>query len=156
MIHPKVNASLIERFTGPTWGPSGTDRTQVGPMLVPWTLLSGILSIGIVLFNQRRQQRKPYQTINLEYRALKTTGVFYYITVSDATISAINPMVTLWQGNFPQYWSRVLAWTSIEQTVDMSVIWNVTVNDSAFDQLELFLHRTILLWWCKLLLEERF
>ena len=27
---------------GPTWGPSGADRTQVGPMLVPWTLLSGL------------------------------------------------------------------------------------------------------------------
>ena len=26
---------------GPTWGPSGADRTQVGPMFVPWTLLSG-------------------------------------------------------------------------------------------------------------------
>ena len=26
---------------GPTWGPRGTDRTQVGPMLAPWTLLSG-------------------------------------------------------------------------------------------------------------------
>ena len=27
---------------GPTWGPSGADRTQVGPMLAPWTLLSGM------------------------------------------------------------------------------------------------------------------
>ena len=26
---------------GPTWGPSGADRTQVSPMLAPWTLLSG-------------------------------------------------------------------------------------------------------------------
>ena len=32
--------SLIARFMGPTWGPSGADRTQVGPMLAPWTLLS--------------------------------------------------------------------------------------------------------------------
>ena len=30
---------LIARFMGPTWGPSGADKTQVGPMLVPWTLL---------------------------------------------------------------------------------------------------------------------
>ena len=35
----KVN--LIARFMGPTWGPSGADRTQVGLMLAPWTLLSG-------------------------------------------------------------------------------------------------------------------
>ena len=32
--------ALIARFMGPTWGPSGADRTQVGPMLAPWTLLS--------------------------------------------------------------------------------------------------------------------
>ena len=31
----------VARFMGPTWGPSGADRTQVGPMLAPWTLLSG-------------------------------------------------------------------------------------------------------------------
>ena len=33
---------LSARFMGPTWGPSGADRTQVGPMLASWTLLSGI------------------------------------------------------------------------------------------------------------------
>ena len=34
---------LIARFMGPTWGPSGADRTQVGPMLASWTSLSGTL-----------------------------------------------------------------------------------------------------------------
>ena len=33
--------TLIARFMGPTWGPSGAERTQVGPMLAPWILLSG-------------------------------------------------------------------------------------------------------------------
>ena len=37
--------TLIARFMGPTWGPSGADRTQVGPMLVPWILLSCYLGI---------------------------------------------------------------------------------------------------------------
>ena len=27
---------------GPTWGPHGSCRPQMGPMLAPWTLLSGI------------------------------------------------------------------------------------------------------------------
>ena len=40
-LYPQ-NASLIARFMGPTWGPSGADRTQVGPMLAPWTSLSGL------------------------------------------------------------------------------------------------------------------
>ena len=34
--------SLIAMFMGPTCGPSGADRTQVGPMTAPWTLLSGL------------------------------------------------------------------------------------------------------------------
>ena len=34
---------LIVRFMGPTWGPSGADRTQVCPRWVPRTLLSGTL-----------------------------------------------------------------------------------------------------------------
>ena len=34
--------TLIARFLGPTLGPPGADRTQVGPMLAPWTLLSWI------------------------------------------------------------------------------------------------------------------
>ena len=31
----------IARFVGQTWGPSGSCRPQMGPMLAPWTLLSG-------------------------------------------------------------------------------------------------------------------
>ena len=34
--------SLIAKFMGPTWGPPGPCRPQVGLMLAPWTLLSGI------------------------------------------------------------------------------------------------------------------
>ena len=36
MIHTQ-----IAKFMGPTWGPSGSSRPQMGPMLAPWTLLSG-------------------------------------------------------------------------------------------------------------------
>ena len=38
-----ISMTLIARFMGPTWVPSGADRTHVGPMLAPWTLLSGEL-----------------------------------------------------------------------------------------------------------------
>ena len=31
----------IKSFMGPTWGPPGSCRPQMGPMLAPWTLLSG-------------------------------------------------------------------------------------------------------------------
>ena len=49
---------LMAMFMGPTWDPSGADRTQVGPMLAPWTLLSGTIcewNINIVhLHNEKR------------------------------------------------------------------------------------------------------
>ena len=32
------NISKIAKFMGPTWGPPGSCRPQVDPMLVPWTL----------------------------------------------------------------------------------------------------------------------
>ena len=38
---------LIARFMGPTWGPFRANRTQVGPMLAPWTLSSGFILTGI-------------------------------------------------------------------------------------------------------------
>ena len=32
---PSPSMGLIAKFMGPTWGPSGADRTQVGPTLAP-------------------------------------------------------------------------------------------------------------------------
>ena len=43
LMNTMVYTSLITRLMGPTWVPSGADRTQVGPMLAPWTLLSGLV-----------------------------------------------------------------------------------------------------------------
>ena len=43
-IRVSMGASIstqIARFMGPTWDPYGADRTQVGPILAPWTLLFG-------------------------------------------------------------------------------------------------------------------
>ena len=35
--------SQIAKFMGPTCGPPGSCRPQMGPMLAPWTLLSGLI-----------------------------------------------------------------------------------------------------------------
>ena len=44
-IHMEMDRSTdrpqIANFMGPTWGPPGSCRPQMGPMLAPWTLLSG-------------------------------------------------------------------------------------------------------------------
>ena len=39
-------SAQIARVMGPTWGPPGADRSQVGLMYAPWTLLSGSIYLG--------------------------------------------------------------------------------------------------------------
>ena len=53
--HIKDLIKICACRTSTTWGPSGADRTRVGPMLVPWTLLSGCKypSIQTVTSNQQ-------------------------------------------------------------------------------------------------------
>ena len=46
--------SLIAKFMGLTWDPPGADRTQVGPMVAPWILLSGIYDYFVRSINQKR------------------------------------------------------------------------------------------------------
>ena len=50
LIPPSIIDALgdmpqIAKFMRPTWGPSGLYRPQMGPMLAPWTLLSGAVSL---------------------------------------------------------------------------------------------------------------
>ena len=40
--YKQYKVSQIAKFMGPTWGPPGSCRPQKGPMLAPWTLLSGV------------------------------------------------------------------------------------------------------------------
>ena len=53
--------TLIARFMGPKWGPSGADRTQVSSTLAQWTLLSGELIEPILSGNF---QQLIYQLIS--------------------------------------------------------------------------------------------
>ena len=41
LVFSLVFWAQIAKFMGPTWGPPGSCRPQMGPMLAPWTLLSG-------------------------------------------------------------------------------------------------------------------
>ena len=50
--------SQIAKFMGPTWGPPGSCRPQMGPMLAPLTLLSGVSGdIGIHLMDSLLRPR---------------------------------------------------------------------------------------------------
>ena len=64
MIHPD------SKVHGPTWGPSGSCRPQMGPILAPWTLLSGQHCIcdypGITLSWDRTYKYTPYLALKGE------------------------------------------------------------------------------------------
>ena len=61
-IHCTNNTSHIARFMGPTWGPPGPCRPQMGPTLAPWALLSGLLNIGM-LFHYNCQISLKMETL---------------------------------------------------------------------------------------------
>ena len=44
--------SQITKFMGPTWGPPGSCRPQMGPMLALWTLLTGIVCFHQLMGNR--------------------------------------------------------------------------------------------------------
>ena len=67
----------------PTWGPSGADRTQVGRMLAPWTLLSGLL---MWLFCLHRQIYVVEQ--NPMYNQFLPQDVAFSIHISDNRFTA--------------------------------------------------------------------
>ena len=56
LIH--IEPSLIAKIMGPTWGPPGADRTQVGSMLAPWTLLFGMFCSFTYLSDVRMEAEK--------------------------------------------------------------------------------------------------
>ena len=69
--------SLIARFMGPTWVLSGADRTQVGPMLTPWTVLSGKLYTTRIILPS---------TGTLQYgmaRVLKEKQYYAYVVITN-------------------------------------------------------------------------
>ena len=77
-----MTPSLIARFVGPIWGPSGADRTQVGPMLAPWILLSGISYQGM----DRHTSHVDYSCL-CGYRWFLSkkpynSGIWWFIVVS--------------------------------------------------------------------------
>ena len=98
LSHP--NVPLIARFMGPTWGPSGADRTQMGPMLAPWTLLSGTVVPCHLIMNKLdhiRKQEGIYRRINNLLQRLfmhppiegKSSGNLMYYWVNSSHSGAI-------------------------------------------------------------------
>ena len=75
--HKQITAQ-ITKFMLPKWGPPGSCRSQMGPMLVPWTLLSGSIHSDILI------PRRPnaYGLPNRYRSPVGTAGLVRFIKAS--------------------------------------------------------------------------
>ena len=92
ILHPTTQ---IAKFMGPTWGPPGFCRPQMGPMLAPRTLLSG----NICFYEQCLQI--PTATV---YPKKYAHGFCFAVlccgyTLTDFPISIRLTSLALWQSN---------------------------------------------------------
>ena len=114
LIH--VQTSLIARFMGPTWGPSGADRTQVGPMLAPWTLLSGIAKTMLVMhWGWVTHICVSKLTIIVSDNGL-LPGRRQAIIWTNAGILSIGPLGT----NFSEIWTQIQNFLLMKKHLKMS------------------------------------
>ena len=92
----QFGVSQVARFVGPTWGPPGSCRPQMGPMLTPWTLLSGILlskwNVGYL-----QEQGWPRDPCWVQLSCLKLQLLYWHQSLS--CFECIQKMYSL-QGNF--------------------------------------------------------
>ena len=89
-----------------SWGPSGADRTQVGPMLAPWTLLSGTIIKYTLLVVY------IYFLIHIEFRGVfwdTSTGI-QYIPRNMHTVFALLCFVVVLHWLILPYPSGLLHW----------------------------------------------
>ena len=100
---------------GPTWGQSGADSTQVGPMLAPWTLLSGqfVSAITDHLFklgspNLDQQCKGPW------LRPILYCGVIAY---SKLEVRKLTPFWVLSCRHSPPVYDRISKFAPTNKTI---------------------------------------
>ena len=115
---PSCILALIARLMRSTWGPRGADMTQVGPILAPWTLLSGcislccphwfrfLLSIDFMHHNQGVPERILARAVNINivYASLQHGGI---ITSRCFSLRCNYPFLPYQSYEVNYYWTLV-------------------------------------------------
>ena len=142
--------SQIARFMGPTWGPPGSCRPPMGPMLAPWTLLSGVgvftLNDDFALSWETESMNSSGQE-NTRGNNLKETGTGailpilahfqpmitgYWLAISVSSLSSRSPLiltVCLYEGDksnqrrLTGFSRSILKWTRQWLTRNPVSIW---------------------------------
>ena len=86
---------------GPTWGPPGSSRPQMGPMLAPWTLLSGYIIIHSKLLDSQVPQ---FCTERWTCLCLGQWSCFYARCAKFSWYGKMSRGSTLWPRNIQQMW----------------------------------------------------
>ena len=80
-----IEYTQIAKFMGPTWGPTGSSRPQIDPMLAPWTWLSEYISIPESAIQRRSNglsNLKPqrFMVLTLVTTWIRKTTAWAYFT----------------------------------------------------------------------------
>ena len=85
----------IAKFMGPTWGPPGSCRPQMGPMLAPWSLLSGTFPRrGICTFSTIKSCSKlcPTKIVSSEKRPRRWFCTSLSVVVTSFRLLSVKPL----------------------------------------------------------------
>ena len=129
-----TNPSLIARFMGPTWDPSGADRTQVGPILAPWTLLSGIIFAIAKLHHNKHIQEYSIEIILSKLWAQSgptiscSSIMLHFIKGQTLLISLCHNITRLYHQRCCFY--LALMRDGITRWLIMILIWHCWTNDN--------------------------
>ena len=113
------NVPQIARFMGPTWVPPGSRWPQVGPMLAPWTLLSGVAT-------------------DCSFHSVATFPCFYwrclwwYMTFSRACNKAPNFGIIVCAIGYSIFclWLRIDAEDSVQAVVGCWLTWTMWISNA--------------------------
>ena len=98
---------------GLTWDPSGADRTQVGPMLAPWNLLSGMLHRLMVTHWDRDKMVTLFHEwkfvyFNSDFIEICTKGYTYQFTGWDNGLGTNRWQAIIWINAGLVYWRNYM------------------------------------------------
>ena len=105
----------IARFIGPTWGPPGSCRPQMGPTLAPWTLLTKMLPKWRFRFNVQSKVH-VYSPCDMKW-------------VIQMTISNVTATVGMWGEYLDVLFQAIFWWPrpAIIQPMSNTGIWRVNL-----------------------------
>ena len=93
-----IVGTQIARFIGPTWGPPGSCRPQMGPMLARWTLLSGYFTCyGLVLQCISNLNKIAPRVVTNILNSVKNSRAFTLVAADDiiGTICALKKIIMI-------------------------------------------------------------